>query len=152
VLLPRRIDDGELSVSAAQFDLEQAITGLAAEQAEAHGITIEQVRLALCGDGARSIVAKARIEARKLVRANIEISGQLDIDDNLRATISQLHCQGAGMIGAGVCSALRPQLAAFNGRTFSLKSLPLGETQVRDVRITVTDRVELRLSFGSPNA
>ncbi|HET9417803.1 MAG TPA: hypothetical protein VFO30_00545, partial [Chthoniobacterales bacterium] len=58
VLLPRRIDDGEISFSAAQLDVEEAIARILATEARAQGITIEQVRLALRERGPRSIAGE----------------------------------------------------------------------------------------------
>jgi len=149
VLLPRKIRDGEISLSATQVDLEEAIAKVVAELARAQGVTIEQVRLAIRERGPRSIAAEVRIQARKFVRVKIDIYGQLDIDENFAATISQLRCQGAGVIAARACSALEPRLRRFNGRSFPLKSLALGETQLRNLRIAVTNTVEIRLEFGS---
>jgi hypothetical protein len=152
VLLPRRIGDGETSLSATLTDLEKAITRLVTEQARAHGVTIEQVQLALRERGARSIGGEVRIQARKLVRAKVEIYGQLDIDENFVATISQLRCHGAGILGSRACSALEPHLQRVRGWSFSLKLLPPRETRIRDLSIAVTDTVELRLAFGNGKA
>jgi hypothetical protein len=152
LLVPRKIRDGELSGSFAQSDLEEAIARIVAAQARAHGVTIEQVRLALRERGPRSIGGEVQIQARKFVRATIDIHGQLEVDENFVATVSQLRCQAAGVIASRACRALEPHLQRFNGRSFSLKSLPLGETELRDLRIVVTDTVELRLAFGSATA
>jgi hypothetical protein len=149
-LLLHRIEEGEMSVWAAQTELEEAIARLAADQARPHGITIEQVKLALRARGPRSVGAEVRIQARKFVRVHIAIYGQLDIDDDFVARISQLRCESAGVVASRVCHMLEPHLARFNGRSFSLKSLPFGENQLRDLRIVVTATgVELCVGFGS---
>jgi hypothetical protein len=152
MLLPKRIERGEMSVSAAQTELEEAIARLAADQAQGHGITIERVRLMLRQRGPDSVGGDVRIEARKFVRVKIDIHGQLDIDEDFAATISELRCRGAGMIASRVCGMLEPHLARFNRRSFSLKSLWPGETHVRDLRIAITDRLEVHVAFGSANA
>jgi hypothetical protein len=150
VLLAHKIRDGQISVSVAQLDLEAAVAKIIAEQARPYGVAIEQVRLALRQRGPRSVGAEVRIEARKfLVRAKIDIYGQLDVDEEFVARISQLRCQGAGAIALRACNALDPHLQRFNGRSFSLKSLPLGEAQLRDLRIAVTDSVEINVGFGN---
>jgi hypothetical protein len=150
VLFGHKIRDGEISISAMQLDLEAVVAKIITAQARPYGIGIDQVRLALRQRGPRSVGAEVRIEARKfLVRAKIDISGQVDVDDEFVATISQLRCQGVGAIASRACSALDPHLQRFNGRSFSLKSLPLGEAQLRELRIAVTDAVEINLGFGS---
>jgi hypothetical protein len=152
VLLPRKIAQGEISLSAAHIDLEHAIASLVTEQARAHGITIEQVQLTLRERRPRSFGGELRIQARKFVRAKIDIYGQLEIDEDFVAAISELRCHGAGVIACRACAVLEPHLARFNGRSFPLKSLPLGETQLRSLQIEVTDRIEVHLAFGGAKA
>jgi hypothetical protein len=150
VLVGHKIRDGEISVSATQLDLEAVVAKIIAAQARPYGVGIDQVRLALRQRGPRSVGAEVRIEARKfLVRAKIDIYGQVDVDEEFVATISQLRCQGVGAIASRACSALEPHLQRFNGRSFSLKSLPLGENRLRDLRIAVTGTVDITVSFGS---
>lgn len=150
VLVGHKIRDGEISISTMQLDLETVAAKIIAEQARPYGIRVDQVRLALRQRGPRSVGAEVRIEARKfLVRAKIDIYGQVDVDEEFVATISQLRCQGAGAIASRACSALDPHLQRLNGRSFALKSLPLGEAQLRDLRVAVTDAVEIKVVFGS---
>jgi hypothetical protein len=100
--------------------------------------------------GARSVSADIRLQARKfLLRANIDISAQLDVDENFVAKISALSCKGDGAIGSLACGALDPHLRRLNGQSFSLMSLPFGELQLRDVRIAVADTIEVTADFGT---
>jgi hypothetical protein len=150
VLLPQKARDGHITISAAQLNLEQAIAGFIDEQARPHGIQIEQVRLAVRERGRRSLAAEVRIQARKVfLRAKIDIYAQLDIDEVFVARISQLKCKSAGVVGTRACGILQPHLDRFEGKTFSFKSLPLGETELHDLRIAVTDTVEITVDFGS---
>ena len=150
LLLPQKARDGHVTISAAQLDLEQAIAKFIDSQARPHGIAIEQVRLAVRERGRRSLAAEVRIQARKVFfRAKIDIYAQLDIDDVFVARVSQLKCRSAGGIGARACGILQPHLDRFEGKTFSFKSLPLGETELHDLRIAVTDTIEITVGFGS---
>jgi len=150
VLIAHKVRDGQIVVSAAQPDLENAIVEIGGREASPHGIVIEQVRLTMRARGARSIAADIGIRARKfLLRAKIDISVQLDIDGDFVAEISKLKCKSHGAIGSLACSALEPYLRQLEGRTLSLKSLPLGEIQLRDIRIAVADTVELTVDFGT---
>jgi hypothetical protein len=150
VLFPHKIRDGTICISAAQLDLEATITKIIAHEAQAYGITIEQVRLTLRQRGPLSVGAEVRIEARKFfVRAKIDIYGQIDVDEHFVAKISQLRCEGVGAIASRACGALDPYLQRYNGQSFPLNALPLGETRVRDLRIAVTDDIEINVGFGS---
>lgn len=149
VLFPHKIRDGTISISAAQLDLETAITKIIAHEAQTYGITIEQVRLTLRQRGPLSVGAEVRIEARKFfVRAKIDVYGQFDVDEHFVAKISQLRCEGVGAIASRACGALDPYLQRYNGQKFPLNALPLGETRVRDLRIAVTDDIEINVGFG----
>jgi hypothetical protein len=150
ILLPHKVRDGHLTVSAAQLDLEAGLTKFIDEEAQAHGIFIEQVRLAVRERGPRSLAAEVRVQARKLfLRAKIDIYGRLDIDDVFVARLSQLQCKSTGAVGTRACAILQPRLEQFEGKTFSLKSLPLGNTQLHDLRLAVTDTVEITVDFAS---
>jgi hypothetical protein len=150
VLITHKVRDGQIVVSATQRDLENAIVEIGGREARPRGIAIEQVRLRMRACGARSIAADIGIRARKfLLRAQIDISVQLDIDDDFVAKISQLKCKSDGAIGSLACGALEPHLRQLEGRTLSLKSLPPGEIQLRDIRIAVVDNVELIVDFGT---
>jgi hypothetical protein len=150
VLIFRGARDGTLTLSATQLDLEEAIAKIGGGEARRHGITIDQVRLAIHARSARSVAADVRIRARKfLLRASIGVHVQLDVGDDLVAKVSQLKCRGEGAIGSLVCGALERYLGQLDGQTFPLNSLPFGEIQLRDLRVAVADSVEVVADFGS---
>jgi hypothetical protein len=150
LLIVRKARQGHVIVSAAQLDLENVIAETARALARKNGIAVENVRLALRARGARSLAADVQLHARKfMMRAKIDIYGQLDITDDFVARVSQLKCRGDGAIASLACGALEPHLQKLNGATFPLMSLPLGEIQLRDVRIAVADTVEITADFGT---
>jgi hypothetical protein len=150
LLIVKRANDGHITISASQIDLENSITEAARTEARKKGVSVESVRLALRARGARSLAADVQLQARKfLLRAKIDIYGQLDIDNDFVAKISQLKCKGDGALGSLACGVLEPHLQRLDGRTFPLMSLPLGEIQLRDVRIAVADTIEVTAHFGS---
>jgi hypothetical protein len=149
MLVVQEVRDGQLTVSVRQLELEKAIAQIGAREAQRHGIALEQVRLAMRARGPRSLAADVSVQARKfLLRAKIDISGKIDIDENLVMKIF-LKCKSDGAIGSMACSWLNPILDGLNNRSFSFTALPLGQIQFRDVRLAVTDTVELKADFGS---
>jgi head-tail adaptor len=150
LLLVRSVRNGHFAVSVTQLDLENAIRQMAEREGAQQGITIEETRVSLRARGARSIAADIRLQARKfLFRANIDISGQVDIDESFNARVSNLKCRGEGTVGSVACGMLEPHLKRLAERRFSLMSLPLGEIKMRDVRISVADTVEVTAEFGT---
>lgn len=150
VMLVQNLRNGHVHVSAAQLDLEKAIGEVAQREARKQGINIEQTRVQFRARGPRSLSADISFTARKLLfRAKIDISGQLQIDDEFRANLSNLKCRGDGTLGNLACGILEPHLRKLEGRTFSLMQLPLGNIELHDVRIVVADTVEITADFGS---
>jgi uncharacterized protein YigA (DUF484 family) len=149
MLLVQEVRDGQLKVSVRQLELEKAIAQIGGREAGRHGIALEELRLATRARGPRSLAVDVRVQARKfLLRAKIDICGQIDIDENLVMKVF-LKCKSDGAIGSFACSALDPIFGRLNNKSFSFASLPLGEIQFRDVRLAVADTVELTADFGS---
>jgi hypothetical protein len=150
VLVIHRARDGQLVVSAAQLDLEEAIGRLGGEKARLWGVDLEQVRLAMRARSRRSLAADIKIQAKKFfARANIDIYAQLDISNEFVAKVSELRCKGEGKLGSFACAALIPLFEKTKSESFALKSLPLGGLRIVDVHVAVADTVELTIDFGS---
>jgi hypothetical protein len=150
VLLLHRADDGAISISTALSDLEALIAEVAKTEAGKHGVTIDGVVLSLRSKSSRSLTAEVRLRARKLfLSASIQITGQLDLDEQLNAKISGLDCIGDGAIAAVACGVLKPHLQKIDGRSFPLMSLPLGEVRLRDVQLAVGEKLSVTAEFGS---
>jgi hypothetical protein len=150
VLVIHRAREGQLALSAAQLDLEQAIGRLGGEKARLWGVDLEQVRLAMRARSRRSLAADIKIQAKKFfARANIDIYAQLDISNEFVVKISELKCKGDGKLGSFACAALAPLSEKLKSNTFPLRSLPLGGLRITDVHVAVADTVELTIDFGS---
>ncbi len=150
VIAPKSVSSGQVSLSATQADLEKAVKELAQSQGARHGINIEDARIALRARGVRSIAGDIHLRARKLLfRTELDISGQMEIDEQFVATVSNLKCRGSGAIGSVACGVLQPYLEKLEGRSFPLLTLPFSNVTLRDLRITVADTVELTADFGS---
>jgi hypothetical protein len=143
--------DGHAAISATQADLEALITGLAQDQGSKQGITIDGVQLKVRQESEHSLVAEVRLRARKIfLSASVQVTGRLDLDDQLNLMISDLKCTGDGGFATLACGILQPYLAKIDGRKFPLMSLALGEIHLRDVRVAVGDKLSVTAEFGSP--
>ena len=150
VLIVRSAAEGEVAVSAAQAVIEDAIAAVAKSEAGKHGVAIDQVRLTVEPRGERSVDANVQLRAKKLFFTTvIQIAAKLDLDDELNAKISGLTCNGEGAVGSLACGVLAPHLDKLNGQSVALMALPLGEIRLRDVRLSVTDRLTVTAQFGS---
>ena len=150
VLVLHSAADGVVEIAATTKEIEAAIAAVAKSEAGRHGVTIDQVQLAVRPRGTRSVDGQVQLRAKKLFFSTvITISGKLDLDDQLNAAISGLGCKGEGAIGALGCGFLEPHLQKLNGRSFPLMALPLGEVRLRDVKIAAGDRLTVTAEFGS---
>ena len=150
VLVVHRAREGQLVLSAAQLNLEEAIGRLGGEKARLWGVELEQVRFAMRARSRRSLAADIKIQAKKFfARTNIDIYAQLDISNEFVVKVSELRCRGDGKLGSFACAALGPLFERVKSESFALKSLPLGGLQIHDVHVAVTDTVELTIDFGS---
>jgi hypothetical protein len=143
--------DGHIEISLPQTDLEALVATLARNQASKQGITIDGVQLKLTQKNSHSLAAEVRVRARKLfLSASIQVTGRLDLDDQLNLRISDLNCTGDGGMATMACGILKPYLQKFDGREFPLMSLPLGEIRLRDMQLSVGDQLCVTAEFGSP--
>lgn len=150
VLVLRRAREGQVVVSASQLQLEEAFGRLVGAKARLYGIDLEQVRLAMRARGRRSLAADIQVRAKKFfARAKIDIYAQLDITSDFIVRIAELKCKGDGKLGSFACSTLQPLFDRVLEKSFSMKSIPLGEIQLRDIHVAVADTVEITMDFGS---
>ncbi|MFN2507291.1 MAG: hypothetical protein ABR589_00780 [Chthoniobacterales bacterium] len=150
VLVLQSAAQGEVELSTRKSELEAAIAALASHEAGKQGVTIEDVSVTLRDRGPRSVSGEVQLKARKLFFSTvIRIAGNLDLDEQLNATVSGLTCKGDGAIGTLACGVLSPHLQKLNGRTFPLMALPLGDVRLRDVRISAADVITISAEFGA---
>lgn len=150
LLVPRSAADGSIEISADKSAIETAIAKVASAEAGKQGVTIEGVRLAIDERGPRGLSAEVEVKAKKLFFSTvIRLAANLDLDDELNASISGVTCRGDGAIGSLACGFLAPHLEKVNNRTFPLMALPLGEIRLRDVRLSANDRITVQAEFGN---
>src|SRR5260370_24633585 len=118
VLVIHRAREGQLVISAAQLNLEEAVGRLGGEKARLWGVDLERVRLAMRARSRRSLAADIRIQAKKFcARANIDIYARLDISNEFEAKVSELKCKDDGQLGSFACCGPGPLLQNQNSQT-----------------------------------
>jgi hypothetical protein len=141
--------DGRVDVSIGRADLQAALLAGATAAAKAHGVAIQDVQMDLQSRGPRSLTASVRVKAKKsIVSGTVVIRGNIDVDDNLVATVSNLHCSGEGVFGTMAAAMLNPKVRSFEGRSFPLMALSLGDVHLRDLKIDPSDPIRVSAEFG----
>jgi len=150
LLLLHNVRAGQAVISATQLDLEDAIRTIAQREGQKQGISVEETHVSLRARGSRSLAADVRLRARKfLLRANIDVAAQIDIEQDFSAKLSNLKCRGDGMLGSLACDLLNRLLQPLESKKFSIMPLLYGEIRLHDIRIAVGDTVEITADFGS---
>ncbi len=149
LLVLAEAEDGKVEAKITKKDIETLLMEAAGVAAKQQGITIQGLDLNLKSDGPRSVAAVVRVKAKKmLMSGTIVITGKLDIDDDLNATVSDLNCTGEGMVGTLAAGVVKAKIERYDGTTIPLMAFSLGDVALRDLKIKVKDSVEVSAAFG----
>ncbi len=149
LLLLQDAAEGNVEVAVPLADLEELVFAGAKAEAAKQGVTVESVRIELQARSDRALEGVVHVRAKKLfLAASVQISGRVEIDEQLTARLSGLRCEGEGTLGTLASGFIAPLLQRFDGREFSLLALPLGEVKLRDVRIAAGRELRVTAQFG----
>ena len=140
---------GFVTLTVAHGALEALLHRLAKEAAEKQGVEIKKTKLDLTARGPRALSFRCAVTAKMFVMsADLSLSGNLDVDEQLNARLSGLTLGGDAMIAKLAAGFVRPQLDKLEGRVFPLLALAPGRLKLRDVEIATRDGLEIRAKFG----
>lgn len=149
LLLLRDAADGRIEMKVNKSDLQAALTDAATAAAKPHGVAVQDLQLNLTSDGPRSLAGELRVKAKKMVMSGVVLlRGRIDIDDSLVATLSNLACSGEGMIGSMAAAMVNTKLKSYEGKRIPLTALSLGDTTLRDLKISAGPVVSVAANFG----
>lgn len=153
VLVLQNAAEGSIEVAAAIADLQSVLRTKAKAAAAAQGVNVEDVRIRLQPRSERALDVEVEVRAKKLfLGATVRITGGLEIDEQLNARLRDLKCVGDGTLGTLASGFITPYLQRFDGRAFPLTALPLGELQLRDVRLAADPDLRVTAQFGHATA
>lgn len=142
-------EDGEVNARVSKKDIEALMLSAATLGAKQQGVTVQDLELELSSTGPRSIAADVRVKAKKmLVTGVVHVTGAVDIDDELNATLSNLRCTGEGMIGTMAAGVMQKHLQAFDGKQVPLMAFSLGDVSLRDLELEVNGALHVSAAFG----
>ena len=140
---------GSAMLSVRREALEALLHRLATQAAEKQGVEVKKTKLELTARGERGLAFRCDVTAKMFVMtADLSLSGNLDVDDQLNARLSGLTLGGDAMITKLAAGFVRPQLDKLEGRAIPLLALAPGGLKMRDVEISVRDGLEVRAKFG----
>ena len=149
LLVLKDAEQGSVEAKMSKADLQSALLAAATAAAKTHGVTIQDLQIDLTSETDRSLAADVKVKAKKLMMSGtVHVTGKLDLDDDLNATLSNLNCTGEGMIGGMAASFLQSQLKKYNGKKFPLMAFSLGDATLRDLQIRTKPAIQVSASFG----
>ena len=141
--------EGHVDAKISKADIKSLATAVAGAAAKQQGVTVQDIDIDLKSEGKRSVAAEVRVKAKKMmVSGTVTITGKLDIDDELNATVSNLDCKGEGMIGSMAAGMLQGHLKRYNGKQVPLVAFSLGDVALRDLKIDVKNGLHVTAKFG----
>jgi len=141
---------GKVDARISKDDIESLLKEAAGVAAKQQGIKIQDLELELKKAGPLAVVADVRVTAKKMMMTGtIRITGRLDIDDELNATVSDLDCKGEGMIGTAAAGIVKKKLTPYEGATVPLMAFSLGDVALRDLKIDLKKDLHVTAAFGS---
>ena len=146
-------NDGRVQAKISKDDIESLARTAAELAAKQQGIRIDDLDLTLTSEGKRSLAADVRVKAKKMLLSGvIHITGRVDVDDELNARVSQLDCEGEGVVGTMAAGLVKSKLKPYEGKIFPLMTFSLGDVTLRDLKIDVTNDVQVTAEFGNRSA
>ncbi|MEM6560945.1 MAG: hypothetical protein AAF656_05050 [Planctomycetota bacterium] len=154
LLMLRSAIDGHVDVAIGKDDLRALIETKVKQGADDHGVVIEKVELDLAEHGPRGVRLTAQISGHKPLgflkpTFAVGLHGNLLVDDELVASLSDLKLEGDGIIMTLLTGMLGDKLKELETKEFPLAAFPLGEVRLRDVSINAADPVRVSAKFGS---
>jgi hypothetical protein len=141
--------DGKVDLRISKDDIESLLKEAATLAAAQQGIKIADLELDLTKAGPRAVAADVRVTAKKMMMTGVlRITGQLDIDDDLSATLWNLDCKGEGMVGSAAAGIVKNKIAPYDGMTVPLMAFSLGDVVLRDLKIDLKKDLHVTAAFG----
>ena len=149
LLMPVSSIGGTLKVEIPKDDLQALVLSRASIAAAQQGAKITSLELELTARTERSLSVNLRVHAKKMMMGGtVHISGQIDLDDQLTARLSQMKCDGEGVAGKIAAGFLTPKIKQVDGRSFPLADKSLNGLHLNDVRITSVNPVRVEAAFS----
>jgi len=129
--------DRTIRIELGKDALHDLVLAALREKAKAQGVTIEGLTLELTSLGPRAIRADARLDAKMMMRAAVDVKADLVIDESLQATITEFGVTAGGALAGMLGGLLEQQAAKVRGKKIGLATLPVAGVTVADVRVAV---------------
>jgi hypothetical protein len=149
LMLPASCRDGNASVEISLPDLEAMLLSQASMAAAQQGAKVTDIELRLDRRSECLLGVDVRVHAKKMMMGGVvHVTGQIDLDEQLNATVSRLTCEGEGVAGKIAATFIAPKLKRVEGQTFPIASFAYAGMRIRKLEIVSVDPVRIVAAFG----
>lgn len=149
-LVPSGLREGRLKAKIGRSDLEKLLFVHVARAAKSRGVDLREISLDLAASGPRSVLARVRLVARKLVSAEAFLEAELHIDDRLDAVLTGVTARVGGFLSPLFKRAATQAGRELEGKRLPLSSIALGAARLKDIQITVEDGLFVHAELAVP--
>ncbi|MEQ1858702.1 MAG: hypothetical protein ABMA13_02060 [Chthoniobacteraceae bacterium] len=140
----------EFHFDCSHRELQSALHAIVSSLAAERGLAVKETRLTLSAVSSRALEFKVECDVKAMiVSTTLVVLGCAEIDDDLRATVTDLSIEEGGMLASLASAAIEPQLAKFRGRSFQVADLKIPGLRVCDVRLTAGERVRFTVQLAT---
>lgn len=145
-----RAGAGALSMQIAHAALEALLHSIAREAAAKQGVEVRQTKIRFTQEGPRAVSFRAEVVAKVFIMTpKLALTGRFEIDDGLKARLSNLALDGDAIILSLASGFARPHLERLEGRTFPLLAFSPAGLKVQELEFTASDPLQIRARFGA---
>lgn len=141
---------GELRFFSPMSELQAVTRGASKKGASKAGVFLTDVRLAMSSPDSRTLDVTLTVDGLwLLVPLTLQITGRMEVDDEMCATFSNMGATGQGPAGDVAAAFVDKAVKKLDGRRSPLMSFRDGKTQVRDFFVSADEKAfEMRVTFG----
>jgi|SRR5581483_4021856 len=153
VLVLTRASAGAFRASIAGNDLQSFLQSTAQDVGKKYGFDVQKLKLKMGAPADRTLATDLKVSFGVAgLGGIIHFKGQLVVDNDLGATLTNLRLVGQGPVGNVVVALLGPGMQKYDGERRPLVEFPGRQMALRDVQFKVDDAVHLSAAFGDDPA
>lgn len=149
VLVLTHASAGAFRASIAGNDLQAFLQSTIQDVGKKYGFDVQKLKLKMGAPADRTLATDLKVSFGVAgLGGIIHFKGKLVVDNDLGATLTNLHLVGQGPVGNVVVALLGPGMQKYDGERRPLVDFPGRQMALRDVQFKVDDSVHLSAAFG----
>ena len=143
------LDHGQITVLITPEDFQRLLTTVADEFLREYHVTISEAAVRFETPSRRQLLTDLQVTAKRgWLRARVQVTGGLAIDEDLQARVCDLQLRGRGILGRLIAAMATRRLRSLQEKQFSLRSPSLLGVRPRNIEFTAMDILRIRIELA----